>query len=210
MAVNLSKEPQHRETLPKALTGLTFALVCIATVGFALINVLPYLNVADRVLTTALATIGDGAVFGTPIVSEFVGILTTFVGGLLGFILWAALQLLELLPVFLSMSRKAMRSMLASANSGEKTTISDNDDDDARTLKKWLNRLALMPVRRARKLRVVAYASDLAICLYVYPPLRLFPPAWWNLAMIIFTLFVVEVSLKAAFTTWEIYKHYKN
>jgi hypothetical protein len=177
-------------------------------VGFALINVLPYLNVADRVLSTALATIGSGAVFGTFIVSEFVGLLTSIVGGLLGFILWAALQLLELLPVFLATSRKAMRSMLASAN-GEKTTISDNDDADAKTLKTWLNRLALLPVRRARKLRVIAYATDLAICLYVYP-LQLFPPAWWNLAMIVFTLFVVEVSLKAAFTTYEIYRHYQN
>jgi hypothetical protein len=199
---------KRKERLPKALTGATFALVCLATVGFAMINVLPYLNVADRVLSTALATIGSGAVFGTAIVSEFVGLLTSIVGGLLGFILWAALQLLELLPVFLATSRKAMRSMLASAN-GEKTTISDNDDADARTLKKWLNRLALLPVRRARKLRVIAYATDLAICLYVYP-LRLFPPAWWNLAMIVFTLFVVEVSLKAAFTTYEIYRHYQN
>jgi hypothetical protein len=204
--VTLSKE--RKERLPKALTGATFALVCLATVGFALINVLPYLNVADRVLSTALATIGSGAVFGTAIVSEFVGLLTSIVGGLLGFILWAALQLLELLPVFLATSRKAMRSMLASAN-GEKTTISDNDDADARTLKKWLNRLALLPVRRARKLRVVAYATDLAICLYVYP-LRLFPPSWWHLAMVIFTLFVVEICLKASFTTHEIYRHYKS
>jgi hypothetical protein len=205
MTANSSK----KERLPKAVTGATFALVCLATVGFALINTLPYLNVADRVLTTALATLGNGAVFQTLIVSEFVAILTSIIGGLLGFILWAALQLLELLPVFLAMSRKAMRSMLASANSGEKTTISDSDDADARTLKKWLNRLALLPVRRARKLRVVAYATDLAICLYVYP-LRLFPPSWWHLAMVIFTLFVVEISLKAAFTTHEIYRHYKN
>jgi hypothetical protein len=200
---------KRKERLPKAVTGITFALVCLATIGFALINVLPYLNVADRVLSTALATLGNGAVFQTLIVSEFVGLLTSIVGGLLGFILWAALQLLELLPVFLATSRKAMRSMLASANNGEKTTISDNDDSDARTLKTWLNRLALLPVRRARKLRVIAYASDLAICLYVYP-LRLFPPAWWNLAMIVFTLFVVEICLKASFTTHEIYRHYKS
>jgi hypothetical protein len=204
MATNLSKE-----RLPRAFTGATFVLVCLATIGFALINVLPYLNVADKVLSTALATLGEGAVFQTLIVSEFVSVLTSIIGGLLGFILWAALQLLELLPVFLSMSRKAMRSMLADASKNEKTTISDSDDADTKALKTWLNRLALLPVRRARKLRVVAYATDLAICLYVYP-LRLFPPALWNLAMIVFTLFVVEVSLKAAFTTYEIYRHYKS
>ncbi|MBP0006208.1 MAG: hypothetical protein J7642_21240 [Cyanobacteria bacterium SBC] len=195
-------------TLAKFFTGAAFFLVVVLCIGFCFVNVLPYLRVAQRVWETATAGIGSGAFWQQAIVAGFLSLLSGVVSGLLGFVLWAVLQLLELLPVFLSQSRKAMRSMLAEYSKAERYSSSDSDDEDVTTLKLWLNRLAMLPVRRAKQLRVLAYASDLAICLYVYP-VDLFAPDLWNVATIVLTLFVVEVCLKAAFATHAIYKHYR-
>jgi len=190
---------------PVYLKGLGWA-ASAALIIFAYLNIGPY-EQAIRLL------FGSGEISGLAAFILSVPILGTMILGagnliawVLGAILWALLQGLELLPMLLFNSRRALKGVIESGERSDVLQVNQNDDPALASLKKAYNRLPYSLVRNFRNAALFAYLIDICICLRVYPPvdggidqalLILTTGAfqlvdWGNVGMLLVTLFAVE------------------
>ena len=190
---------------PVYLKGLGWA-ASAALIIFAYLNIGPY-EQAIRLLFGSGEISGLAAfILSLPLVSTMVLGARNLISWVLGAILWALLQGLELLPMLLFNSRRALKGVIAAGERGDVLPVNRNDDPALASLKKAYNRLPYSLVRNFRNAALFAYLIDICICLRVYPPvdggidqalLILTTGAfqlvdWGNVGMLLVTLFAVE------------------
>lgn len=196
----------------RTLARLLYVLCIVAGVWFGYLNVAPY----SKAVQFALAGTLDNSLLLLLLKLPLIGAIIAFVSSashwLIGFVLWAAIQTLETFPIFLKHDRQFMKAMIHAQDSNEKVEIKDGDDPAIKGLKSWFNRFPLQTVTTARNWALAAYAVDFCICLLIYPPVNggftrfLYVLAsgqmqlvnWGNVAMMIVTLFVIEIIVKIA------------
>ena len=130
---------------------------------------------------------------------------------LIGTILWAVIQAIELLPIVMSSNQGYLRAIIKEQETHEALRIDKNDDGLVRAIKKGYNSLPMRFLIIARRLRIWVYLLDLCICIAVYPPItvggidRLFYVLstglwglidWGNIVLLFATLLAVEVVFK--------------
>lgn len=155
-----------------------------------IMNIRPYVAFSGKLWATLISDPG--------LLPGFMAAINSTVSWLLGCFVWAALQLLQLLPTFVAHSRKTLNNLLEKSRQSDTFKIDEDDSEAVQWIKEKLNNLATLPVYQLRRLRLIAYAVDLSICLVVFTP-RLFPPEWWDITMMVVTIWTVEAIVEGYF-----------
>lgn len=181
--------------------------ILVAMGYFILGNIRPYIDVVDQLFFQWQET-GVYRMFANiPLLGWFLS------GGLdltklaIGCILWAALQLLELLPSIIMDSPIFILRTLNFIKNWRTIPAQSGDSEVARKLKTHYNAIPGQVIEQANIARAVAYVVDGAICIWFFNPivggwgnLSLVTTAgawdyidWQNVIYILTTLFAVEV-----------------
>jgi hypothetical protein len=148
-----------------------------------------------------------------PVLGAIVEAIAVSIYWLLGAILWAGIQILEVAPMLLERDEKYMDNLIAEAEAHDLYEISDHDDPLLGQMKRAYNALPVKHYRDFKQLAFFAYTVDFLICFAVYPPVeggfsRLFfvllsgqfgAIDWQNVALANVTLFAIEATLKIIF-----------
>jgi hypothetical protein len=155
----------------RMLKVLQFCLLA-AMAYFCFENVRPYISLVDAWLFNWQDTGIFAMVAGLPVLGWILtgGIsLTSFVIALL---LWASLQLLELLPSFMMDSPRFLLSSLNSLRSWKRIKGEAGDTPLSKKLKQQYNAIPEQAIERANVARAVAYLIDALICIAYYQPIE--------------------------------------
>ncbi len=188
------------------LSLLLFAAVVIV----CLWNIAPY-----EVAVRAIASRFEGTalldfLLWLPVIGAILGAIGGFMFWVIGAVVWACIQVIELMPMFMTNHPGYVRSVLNAQAATPKFRVQPDDDGLTRHLKKFYNRLPLRFLLLARRLRGVVYVIDLVIVMAVYPPCegglgRFFfllgtgqwgKLDWTNIFLMFVTLFAVEAIVK--------------
>jgi hypothetical protein len=207
-------------TLVNALYWVVVALVLF----FMYLNIQPY-AVAIKLIT------GNGIshsfiinlILDIPIVGAILGLFIFGFNWIIGFLLWAAIQTIQLFPIVLRRDRRFMQSIISECDSHSKYQIKENDDPALKALKRWYNKFPSLTISRSRTAALFAYVVDFLICMMVYPPVKgglsdlMFILAtgqfnridWGNVIMLLLTIFIVELCIKFLFWLAQIKYYFK-
>jgi len=192
---------------------ILYWLLIVAIVFFAYLNINPYQVAVQRVLDGI-----DGSGFLTlmlklPVLGAIVSTIAASIYWILGAILWAGIQILEVAPMLLERDEKYMGHLITEAEDHDHYQISDQGDPLLGQMKRAYNALPVKHYRDFKQLAFFAYTVDFLICFAVYPPVnggfgKLFfvllsgqfgAIDWKNVALAIVTLFAIEATLKVIF-----------
>jgi hypothetical protein len=190
----------------KMLNVLRFCL--LAGMGYFILgNIRPYIGFSDSLLFQWRDTEIFAYVAALPIIGWLLTGGVAIVGFVVGTILWAILQLCELLPTVLNDSPGFILAVLIRIKTWRKLEVKGKDSKVATQLKERYNAIPEATIERANLARACAYLLDGAICFAFYSPIE---GGWTNLqtmlltgdwsylridqvAYILITLFAVEV-----------------
>ena len=213
------QEPQ-RFRANKFVQGL-YWLCVFAGLWFACLNISPYAQVVKLVLRNSGN--GDSSLIQLismiPIVNGIANLLGSTMHWLIGIILWAIIQTIEVFPILLKRDRAFMKTIINENNQAEKFKVSKDDAPAVVALKNYYNRFPTLTMSNARNLALFTYAIDFSICTVAYPPCKggfgelMFILVsgqwtrldWGNIALLMITLFMIEMIINLLFWFGETY-----
>jgi hypothetical protein len=192
---------------------ILYWLLILAIVFFAYLNINPYQVAVQQVLGGIDGSGFTALMMKLPVLGAIVEAIAASIYWLLGAILWAGIQILEVAPMLLERDEKYMGHLITEAEDHDHYEISDEDDPLLGQMKRAYNALPVKHYRDFKQLAFFAYTVDFLICFAVYPPVeggfgRLFfvllsgqfgAIDWKNVALAIVTLFAIEATLKIIF-----------
>lgn len=186
-------------------------LAAVALVIFCILNIAPYQAAVEWAMAKSGLVAAMTPFAGVPIIGPlFNFIMKAAVGLVLGSLLWAFIQTMELLPILLWHDRKVLREILHDNESHRKFQVREDDTAIEQAIKEHYNRMPFDLIATARQRSFFAYGFDFVICTLIYPPVangnildaigylatgRLHRLDWGNILMSIVSLFAVEVVL---------------
>ncbi|MEW6496891.1 MAG: hypothetical protein AB1589_30875 [Cyanobacteriota bacterium] len=205
--MSFQTKPHSRLKSNTWLVALYWGLV-VSGIWFAYLNIQPY----ER----AIAFLGGKTVNAAflslisviPIINGLAAILAKSITWILGAVLWAVIQIIEVLPLVLYSHEKFMVTMITSADQRAKYAEKENDDPTLKMLKRTYNHLPTSVVSNLEMLKIATYTIDFLICITVYSPVAsgrfsdfffILATGQWgkldygNLALALITLFAIEV-----------------
>jgi hypothetical protein len=191
---------------PLLLRILRFCLI-VGIGMFALANVRPYIDIVGYLGAFFLSIPAVPLLLQLPLIGWVIGTGAGLMQSIFGFILWAILQIFELLPSIMMNNPGFLLAIISFYRSFRKLAPETGDNRLVRQLKAQYNALPTQWIETANHYRAIAYTVDALLCLAFYPPikggwgaLQLFFIApnlndvdWANLAMALSSLFLVEV-----------------
>jgi hypothetical protein len=167
----------------KLLNILKFCL--LAGMGYFILgNIRPYIGFADQALLQWQNTGIFEWVAGLPVVGWLLSGGFALVGFAIGTILWAILQLSELLPTVLNDSPGFILAILTRIKTWQKLTVNSGESKVATQLKERYNGIPQATIEKANLTRAIAYLFDAAICFNFYSPIE---GGWGNLQTMMLT-----------------------
>jgi hypothetical protein len=167
----------------KLLNLLKFCL--LAGMGYFILgNIRPYIGFADQTLFQWKDTGIFVWVAGLPVIGWLLNGGFAIVGFVIGTILWAILQLSELLPTVLNDSPGFILAILTRIKSWQKLAKTSGDSKIATQLKERYNGIPEATIEKANLTRAIAYLFDAAICFNFYSPIE---GGWGNLQTMLLT-----------------------
>jgi len=165
------------------LNVLRFCL--LAGMGYFILgNIRPYVGFADNLLFQWKDTGIFAFVAALPVIGWLLTGGFSIVGFVVGTILWAILQLSELLPTVLNDSPGFILAILARIKNWQKLTVNSGESQVARQLKERYNSIPESTIEKANITRAIAYLFDAAICLAFYSPIEC---GWGNFQTMLLT-----------------------
>jgi hypothetical protein len=143
---------------------------------------------------------------------------------IIGTLLWAVIQTLEVLPMLLKRDPSFVKEVVNNTDKHSKYAEKADDDPVLANLKRYYNQFPILAIKQAKNLMLFAYTIDLLICITVYPPVTsggigklMFVLMtgqfqllnYSNLILLAVTLFVVEFMLKLLFFVGQIGWYFK-
>lgn len=204
------KSKQGVRTIVKAL----YWVVLVCGIWFAYLNIGPYARAVQLVMVTATADASlIRAIYSIPIVNGIAATIGMALHWIVGFFLWLAIQTIEVFPIILQRDRAFLRVVINEAQSGDKFEEREDDDPALSALKNWYNNFPTLTMRASRNLALMTYTVDFLVCMIVYPPVPggfgrlLFILGsgqwnrldWGNIALLVITLFAIEVIVRLLF-----------
>lgn len=177
------------------------------------LNISPYAYVVKILSTKVIDTALIQGFYAIPIFGKFfqaIGLISHWGVGLL---IWAVIQVCQILPILLKHSRRYMKNVLDEVARGGVYQISDKDDPVVKRLKRLYNLLPLQSMRKARIYAKVSYGVDAVFCSIAYPPIAggdvgqlLFVLVtgqwhlidWGAVALMATTMFAIEILVNMA------------
>lgn len=197
----------------RKLIKILYWLTILAGLVFAYMNIAPYAQVAKIIIASTADIDLVRLISYIPIVNGIAATIGTAVHWIIGFILWAVIQTVEVFPIVLQRDRAFMKTLINEANSHQRFEVKETDDPALAALKKWYNQFPSLTISRARTAALFVYAIDFLICITVYPPapggfgqlvFLLFTGQftrldWTNITLLLCTLFVIELIVRFLF-----------
>ncbi len=218
-AVDILTKPWQKAIAP--YIAVLYVFLGIGVFFVALWNIGPY-EVAARFIAQRFET---SAIVGFLLALPLIGWLLSAIGYLffwiVGAVVWAIIQLIELLPIVMTHNPGYVRSVLMEQEAHESLRPDQNDPGVVRYLKKFYNQFPMRFLVIARRLRVWVYVLDMLIVMMVYPPVReggigrfFFLLAtgqwgqfdWVNIILMFVTLFAMEAVVKLLMSV----KHFRD
>lgn len=167
----------------KMLNVLRFCL--LAGMGYFILgNIRPYINFADQALLQWQNTGIFAFVAALPVIGWLLSGGFAIVGFVIGTILWAILQLSELLPTVLNDSPGFILAILTRISTWQKLTVNSRESQVARQLKERYNSIPESTIEKANLTRAIAYLLDAVICFNFYQPIQ---GGWGNFQTMLLT-----------------------
>ena len=189
--------------------------LCIAAgIWFAFLNINPYAQAVRLIIRNSTSDTSLVQIIAMiPIVNGFAALLGSAMHWLIGLILWAIIQTIEVFPILLKRDRAFMKVIINENQGAEKFKVGKDDDPAIAALKNWYNRFPTLTMSNARNLALFTYAIDFLICTVVYPPCKggfgqlMFILVsgqwtrldWGNIALLMITLFAIEIIINLLF-----------
>ncbi|MBD2492609.1 hypothetical protein [Aulosira sp. FACHB-615] len=201
------RDRPHKHKQDPWLSTLYWALV-VAGLWFAYLNIQPYEKIVGLLSGKTLNSAFLQIISIIPIINGIAAIIGKGVTWILGTILWACIQIIEVLPLVLYNNESFVRAAIASADSRSRYQIKDEDDPTLKMLKRVYNSLPTSVISNLEQLKIFTYTIDFLICITVYSPVQsgkfadfFFVLAtgqwgkldWLNLLLAGVTLFAIEV-----------------
>lgn len=197
----------------KTLLKIFYWLCVTATAWFAYMNIAPYAAVVKigMMKTTSWGILR--AVGMIPIINGIAAIIGASIHFIIGTILWAVIQTMEVLPLVLKRDPAFIKEVVTHSEGHSKYQEKEGDDPVLANLKRYYNAFPTLAIKQAKNLMLFAYTVDLLICLAIYPPCNggigrlmfILTTGQWqmlnytNLIFLAVTLFIVEFMLKLLF-----------
>jgi hypothetical protein len=167
----------------RMLNILRFCL--LAGMGYFILgNIRPYIGFADQALFQWKDTEIFAFVAGLPVIGWLLNGGFAIVAFAIGTILWAILQLSELLPTVLNDSPGFILAILTRIKTWQKLTVNSGESQITRQLKERYNAIPESTIEKANLTRAVAYLFDAVICFNFYTPME---GGWGNLQTMLMT-----------------------
>ncbi|BAY78748.1 hypothetical protein NIES25_52250 [Nostoc linckia NIES-25] len=205
---------KHNTLSASTLVNALYWVVVCLVLFFMYLNIQPY-AIAIKLIT------GNGIshsfiinlILDIQIIGAILGLFIYGFNWIIGFLLWAAIQTIQLFPIVLRRDRRFMQSVISECDSHSKYQIKENDDPALKALKRWYNSFPVLTISRARTAGLFAYVVDFLICMIVYPPVKggfsdlMFIITtgqfnkidWTNVVMLLLTIYIVEICVKFLF-----------
>lgn len=157
------KAPLALKILIWVITGIIISII--------LTNVKPYEIIATRYLVGISYSSITEFILNVWVIGAIFGILLRFANFGLGFLLWAFIQILEIIPMELLGHEKFLDKNI---KKGSKNPYTDSNDDswEVKLAKKIRNSLSTEVLRFLIVLGVCVYVVDFFACLTVFPPVQ--------------------------------------
>ena len=192
---------------------ILYWLLIMAIMFFAYLNIAPYKVAVELVLGGIDNTGFMELILKLPVLGAIATAIAASVYWILGAILWAGIQILEVSPMLLERDDQYMGNLITEVEQHENFDISDNDDPLLGQMKRAFNALPVKHYKDFKQLAFFAYTVDFLICFSVYPPVegglsKLFFVLmsgqfglidWKNVMLAVVTLFAIEATLKIIF-----------
>ncbi|MBG1258639.1 hypothetical protein F8S20_05515 [Nostoc sp. BAE] len=203
-------------TMPKRENGqktnswlrLLYWGLVIAGIWFAYLNIQPYERAVSFLGGKATSSAFISLVAAIPLINGIAAIFSKSLSWILGAILWAVIQIIEVLPLILYNNEKFIQKIVGEADGRSRYQEKDTDDPTLKMLKRTYNHLPISVVSNLEVLKIFTYTVDFLICLTVYSPVSsgkisdlifILATGQWgkldygNLALALITLFAIEV-----------------
>ena len=207
----------------RTIVRILYWLCVAAALWFAYLNIAPYAAAVQFVLAgtfdqTLLQWLGS-----IPVLGNFINFFSLGIHWIIGLILWAAIQTVEIFPIVLKHDRSFMRTVISEQDNSQRFALKDDDDPAVRLLKQWYNRFPMLTVTKARNFSLFVYAIDFCICLLVYPPAdggfsnffflimtgQFMMLNWTNIVLLVVTLYAIEAIVHLLFFLGQITWYYR-
>ncbi|MBE9213725.1 hypothetical protein IQ247_13795 [Plectonema cf. radiosum LEGE 06105] len=163
----------YREAKQKAPLALNILIWVITGIILSIIltNVKPYEIIASRYLSGVSYSEITEFILGIWVIGAIFGFLLRFVNFGLGFLLWAFIQILEIIPMELLSHERFLDKNIQKAGKSPYTD-SERDSWEVKLAKKIRNSLSTEVLRFLIVLGVCVYVIDFFACLTVFPPVQ--------------------------------------
>ncbi|MHC0068796.1 hypothetical protein ACWATR_39050 [Nostoc sp. UIC 10890] len=207
-------------TLVNALYWIVICLVLF----FMYLNIQPY-AIGVKLITSNGVSLSPiiNLFLDIPIIGAILGLFIYGFNWIVGFLLWAAIQTIQLFPIVMRRDPRFMQSIIKANESHGKYQVKESDDPALAGLKRWYNAFPSLTISRARNAALFAYVVDFSICLLVYPPVKggfsnlmfvlmtgqISRIDWGNVVLLLLTIFIVEMCVKFLFWLAQIKYYFK-
>lgn len=202
----------------KTLLRVFYWLCVAATAWFAYMNIAPYAAVVKAGMAKTMSFGILRAVGMVPIVNGIGAIIGASIHFIIGTILWACIQTMEVLPMILKRDPAFIKEVVTHSEGHSKYQEKEGDDPVLANLKRYYNAFPTLAIKQAKNLCLFAYTIDLLVCITIYPPcsgglsrlMFILTTGQWqllsytNLIFLFTTLFIVEAMLKLLFFVGQI------
>lgn len=197
-----------KKKVPAKWLRILYWLLVVAGVYFAFLNISPYAKAVSFLGSQAIDKAFIQLISVIPIINGLANTLGMGVTWILGFVLWAVVQIIELLPIILFNHEGFMKSIIGQADSRSRYTEKETDDPTLKYMKRFYNAMPTSMIRNLERLRIGVYVLDFLICFTVYSPVAsgkiqdffwIIATGQWdkinygNLMLAAITLFAVEL-----------------
>ncbi|PHJ60242.1 hypothetical protein VF14_11605 [Nostoc linckia z18] len=174
------------------------------------LNIGPYAYVVKILSSKVIDTTLIQGFYAIPLLGKFLQAIGLISHWGIGLLIWAVIQVCQILPILLKHNRKYIKNILDEVISDEVYQVRETDDPLVAQLKRLHNLLPLQSIRKARTYAKVAYGVDAVFCTIAYPPIpggdigqllfvlvtgQLHLIDWGAVALMVITMFCVEILL---------------
>lgn len=148
---------------------LYWTLVLVA-IYFCFFNIQPYESVVTFLGGKVLANRFFQIISYIPIINGIAAIFLKSTTWAIAALLWAPIQIVEILPLILRSHAKFMAYIISSADSHKRYKVADDDDPVLASLKRTFNALPTSMISNLEYLRAGAYVIEFCVAIFEYPP----------------------------------------
>ncbi|MEH2190289.1 MAG: hypothetical protein V7K64_29655 [Nostoc sp.] len=188
------------------------------------LNIGPYAYVVKVLSSRVIDTTLIQGFYAIPVLGKLFQAIGLVSHWGIGLLIWAVIQVCQILPILLKHNRRYMKNVLDEVTSGGVYQIGERDDPVVKQLKHLYNLLPLQSMRKARIYAKVSYGVDAVFCAIAYPPIpggdigQLFFVLvtgqwhlidWGSVALMLITMFAIEILVNVALWWGETTKYLK-